>query len=79
MVHLVLDDGREVWVSPSHPTPDGRRFGELLPGDLLDGARIALLELVSYGLPETYDILPAGDTGFYWANGILMGSTLSQP
>jgi hypothetical protein len=79
MVHVILDDGREAWVSPGHPTADGRSFGELLPGDRLDGAQIALLELVPYAWPETYDLLPAGETGYYWANGILMGSTLSQP
>src|SRR3989442_783087 len=27
--------------------------------------------------PYTYDLLPSGDTGFYWANGILVGSTLA--
>jgi hypothetical protein len=79
MVHVMLDDGRQAWVSPGHPTADGRSFGELLPGDRLDGAQIALLELVPYAWPETYDLLPAGETGYYWANGILMGSTLSQP
>jgi hypothetical protein len=26
----------------------------------------------------TVDILPAGPTGTYWANGILVGSTLSR-
>ena len=24
----------------------------------------------------TYDVLPSGETGFYWANGVLLGSTL---
>jgi hypothetical protein len=79
MVHLLLDDGREAWVSPGHPTADGRSIGALSPGDLLDGARITLFELVPYAFSQTYDLLPAGDTGYYWANGILMGSTLSQP
>jgi hypothetical protein len=26
----------------------------------------------------TFDILPAGSTGTYWANGILVGSTLKR-
>jgi len=29
-----------------------------------------------YAGEKTYDLLPAGDTGVYWANGILLGSTL---
>lgn len=76
VVHIVLEDGRELWASPGHPTADGRRLGELKVGDLLDGSRIVFLERVRYGQPATFDLLPSGETGFYWANGILMGSTL---
>jgi hypothetical protein len=35
-------------------------------------------ERVAYAEPETYDVLPAGATGCYWANGILVGSTLAR-
>lgn len=77
MVHLKLADGRELLVSPGHPTADGRQAGELQLGDQLDGSTIALWELVPYSGDRTYDLLPAGSTGHYWANGILMGSTLS--
>jgi hypothetical protein len=76
MVHVTLDDGRQLLASPGHPTADGRSLGQLALGNLLDGARIIQLERVTYGQPATYDLLPAGPTGFYWANGILMGSTL---
>ncbi len=76
MVHLALADGRELWASPGHPTTDGRSLGDLAPGDTLDGALVTLAERVSYGQPATYDLLPAGPTGFYWADGILIGSTL---
>lgn len=76
MIHVTLNDGRQLWASPGHPTSDGRRLGSLKIGDLLDGAQILTLERVSYGGTATFDILPSGDTGFYWANGILMGSTL---
>jgi hypothetical protein len=78
MVHLVLDDGRQAWVSPGHPTADGRSVGQLKIGDPLDGGRILSMERVRYTGYATYDLLPAGDTGFYWANGILLGSTLFQ-
>ena len=77
MVHLVLADGREVLVSPGHRTADGRAIGALRTGDLLDGSTVILSELVPYGDGKTYDLLPAGATGRYWANGILLSSTLA--
>lgn len=78
MVHLRLADGRELLASPGHPTTDGRPLGSLAVGDELDGARITLWELVPYGGSRTYDLLPAGPTGNYWANGILLSSTLRR-
>jgi hypothetical protein len=78
MVHVVLQGGRELWASPGHPTSDGRALADLEPGDPLDGTRIVLLERVTYNQSATYDLLPAGGTGFYWVNGILMGSTLGK-
>ncbi len=76
--HVLLSDKRELFASNAHPTADGRTIGELLPNDSLDGARVVKRNLVSYDALFTYDILPAGDTGFYWANGILLGSTISK-
>jgi hypothetical protein len=76
IVHLVLSDGRELWASPGHPTADGRRLTNLKVGDILDGARVTLVERLHYQGHATYDLLSSGSTGFYWANGILMGSTL---
>ena len=76
MVHVILDDKRELYVSPNHPTADGKLFGELLVGDPLDGSKIKSAEQLPYNGTFTYDILPSGQTGFYWANGILVGSTL---
>jgi hypothetical protein len=43
---------------------------------VIDGSRIASVERVAYSGGATYDILPAGATGAYWANGVLLGSTL---
>jgi len=77
MVHLVLSDGRELLVSPGHKTSDGRALGLLKIGDELDGSTITDWELVPYAGDRTYDLLPAGATGRYWANGILLASTLS--
>ncbi len=78
VVHVILSDGRQLWASPGHPTADGRLLGDLAVNDVLDGARVIAVEHLAYGGTATYDILPAGETGFYWANGILMGSTLSS-
>jgi hypothetical protein len=77
MVHVVLVDGRELLVSPGHMTADGRALGTLTPGDGLDGSTVKTWELVPYTGGRTYDILPAGGTGRYWANGILLASTIA--
>lgn len=76
MVHLVLDDGRELFVSPGHPTIDGSSVGDLTLGELYDGASVVNVQRVPYGDNATYDVLPSGETGFYRANGVLLGSTL---
>ncbi len=76
MVYLRLDDGRELLVSPGHPLADGRPAGELTPGDRLDGSVVLSAGRVTYRGQATYDLLPAGETGLYWANGILLRSTL---
>jgi hypothetical protein len=76
VVHLRLSDGRELRASPGHPLPDGRHLGELAAGDWLDGATIVRAELEPYNQLATIDLLPSGPTGFYWADGILVASTL---
>jgi len=79
VVHVVLADGRDLLASPRHPTADGGLLGSLAAGDMLDGSRIVLWELVSYAGERTYDLLPAGPTGTYWANGVPLASTLTKP
>ena len=76
MVHLVLNDGREIYVSPGHPTPDGRKIGDLSLGDIVDGGCVVSAKRIPYREAYTYDILPSGETGLYWANGIPVKSTL---
>jgi hypothetical protein len=76
VVRLLLDDGRTLIASPGHPLLDGRRLGDLRPGYRVDGATVLRADLVSYGEPLTFDLLPSGATGAYWANGILLRSTL---
>ena len=79
VIHIRLSDGRELWASPGHPTADGRRLADLKVGDILDDALITFVERMFYRGTATYDLLPSGGTGFYWANGILIGSTLKEP
>lgn len=78
VVHLVLKDGREVWVSPGHPVQSGAPASSLKTGDVYDGSRITLAENILYWDSYTYDLLPDSDTGFYWANDIILGSTLNH-
>jgi len=76
VVRLRLSDGRAVDVSPGHPTANGRNVGDLAAGDVYDGGVVASAELRPYAGGATFDVLPAGATGTYWANGVLLGSTL---
>jgi hypothetical protein len=76
VVQLRLDDGRAVDVSPGHPAADGRKVGDLRAGDRYDGAVVVSAELIPYAGGSTFDVLPEGATGVYWANGVLLGSTL---
>ncbi len=78
VVHLVLSDGREVFVSPGHPSAEGRFVGDLRTGEAFDGARVVGTARVPYKGGATFDLLPAGPTGTYWANGVLLGSTLGR-
>lgn len=76
VVHLILKDGRELWVSPTHPIPQKRLVEDIQIGEVYDGSIVKEINVEEYLEERTYDLLPAGDTGYYWANNILMGSTL---
>ncbi len=78
MIDLHLDDGRNLLASPDHPIADGTPIAALHTGDLLDGSVVRSVGLVPYSGTATYDILPGGPTGLYWANGILVRSTLTE-
>lgn len=76
VVELVLRDGRVVRVSPGHPLADGRPVAALRAGESYDGSVVDSAERIAYGGGRTFDLLPSGPTGMYWANGIELGSTL---
>jgi hypothetical protein len=67
-----------VTASGQHPTAAGRAIADYKIGDMLDGARVISTSYITYTSGKTYDLLPAGTTGLYWANGILLGSTLKS-
>ncbi|MBM2831218.1 MAG: Hint 2 protein [Dehalococcoidia bacterium] len=77
VVRVRLNDSRTVTASWGHPTAEGRALGDYHAGDTLDGALVAAVEQVTYEGGATYDLLPSGMTGLYWANGILLKSTLA--
>jgi Hint domain-containing protein len=76
VVRLILEDGRTVTASPGHPLADGRLIGDLRPGDMVDGSRVAAADRQPYASSETFDLVSSGDTGSYFAGGIPLGSTL---
>ena len=78
VIRIRLSDGREFRASPRHPTSAGQELGSIHLNDVLDGARVIAIERLPYDGIVTYDLLPSGNTGFYWANGVLLGSTLEK-
>jgi hypothetical protein len=76
VVRVRLTTGAVLEISPGHPTADGRTFGELHAGDELGEVKIVAVEVVPYVYDRTYDILPASDSGVYFAGGAPIGSTL---
>jgi hypothetical protein len=78
MLRISLSDGRSLTASPGHSAADGRALASFRPGDILDGAIVLAAEYAQYDGAETYDLLPSGDTALYWANGILLRSTLAD-
>jgi len=57
----------------------GATVGGLRPGNPYDGAKVVSSELVPYWDEYTYDLLTDNATSEYWANGILLRSTLASP
>ena len=76
VVSLTLADGRSVEASVGHPIASGDDVERLRAGMTVDGAEVVRVETHRFAEPRTFDILPSGDTGVYWANGIPLRSTL---
>jgi hypothetical protein len=78
VARVTLNDGAVLEISEGHPTADGRLFRDLGPGDRLGTKAVAGVESVPYRFAFTFDILPASDSGTYFAEGALIGSTLAS-
>jgi hypothetical protein len=76
MIRLALFDGRVLVAAGAHPAVGGRLLRDLRAGERYDGSTIAAIGYVVGSAGATYDLLPASATGEYWADGILVGSTL---
>lgn len=78
ILKIKFNDATVLEISPAHPTADGRLFKDLKTGDLIDRRIVVESKLIMYPYKYTYDILPDSKTGNYYANGILVGSTLKK-
>jgi hypothetical protein len=76
MVVLHLDGGRTVRGSALHPLADGRALGGLKLGDRVDGSVVTALSREPFAGDATWDLLPTGETGIYFIDGVPLGSTL---
>jgi hypothetical protein len=79
VVQVTLADGRQLRASALHPAADHRQIvGDWRVGDRVDGADVVDIVTIDYEHAATHDLLPAGDTGAYWADGVVLGSTLDE-
>lgn len=76
VARAVLDDGRTLRITPSHPLADGRAFGDVRVGERLGDAVVVAFEIVAYDEPFTHDILPMSSSGAYFVAGELIASTM---
>jgi hypothetical protein len=76
VLRIVLANGRTLEISPDHPMSDGQALSSLSEEKMLDGQQVHSIQLIPYAHEATYDILPASDTGTYFASGVRIGSTL---
>jgi len=64
--------------SPGVIVPTVRPSASGWPGDVVDGAVAMSADRLPYGSGTTFDLLPSGPTGRYWADGIPLASTLGR-
>ncbi len=75
LLEVTLSDGRRVRASSPHPTATGQ-LSDLTVGSTFDGAIVTAIDQVPMAGRHTFDLLPAGPSGLYIADGVILGSTL---
>jgi len=78
MIELRLEGGRKIRGSALHPLADGRVLGELKPGAQVDGSTVIGVGRVPFTGDATWDLLPSGETGVYFVNGVPLRTTLER-
>ena len=75
VVRVTLADGRVGAASGGHRTATGALLSELGPGDALSGSVVVRTERTPMAGDRTFDVLPSGPTGAYWADGVVLRSS----
>jgi len=78
VLRIEFASGAHFEMSAGHPTAQGRPIADLAVGQAILGERVTSITEIAYRHPYTYDILPDSDTGSYFADGVLVGSTLHR-
>lgn len=76
VLRVEFASGAKFEMSAMHPTANGKPLSAFGVGDELMGERIVRVTRIPFQHSHTYDILPDSDTGTYFADGVLVGSTL---
>ena len=77
VIRVKLDNDVVLKMNLDHPIgPIGPKFRDLMVGHEIDGHSVVLFKLIPYKEKYIYDILPQSRSGTYYANGILIGSSL---
>lgn len=78
VLRVEFGNGSKFEMSGGHPTAAGVPLSGLVVGQTIGGQRVTRITEIDYEHPFTYDILPDSETGSYFADGVLMGSTLHR-
>ena len=75
---IVFADRRTITASLGHPTIANTTLANLIVGVSYDDTIVVENTIITYRNKYTYDLLVDGETGFYFANNIPLGSTLKS-
>ena len=78
VLRICMENGRTLEVSASHPDATGRPLSEVRAGDELGGQIVRSVDVIAYRPEYTHDIATDAPGSVYWAEGALIGSTLTH-